>query len=160
MVRLDELTHINKDGYGKMVDVSNKAETLRVAIAKSTIYMNENTIKLLKENKLKKGDPLSIAIIAGIQAVKKTSELIPLCHTIIITGSDIKFEMFDNKIDIFVTVKCTGQTGVEMEALTGATISALTIYDMCKAVDKNMTIGDIILLKKTGGKSGGLNEKN
>lgn len=151
-----EFTHFNEEGNAKMVDVSKKKSTDRSAIAKGSISLSREIIKKIKENNMKKGDVLSVAQIAGIMGAKKTSEIIPMCHNIFISGADIKFfiDEINFKIDIEATVKTSGQTGIEMEALTAVSITALTIYDMCKAVDKNMIINDIKLIKKTGGKSG------
>ena len=141
-------SHIDKTGKAKMVDVGEKVELKRIAIAKGFIYLAKETIKLIKSNKLKKGDVLAVAKIAGIQGAKKTSDLIPLCHPLLLTNIDLSFEIKSDKVEIEATVSCTGKTGVEMEALTAVSISALTIYDMCKAVDKNMKIGEIFLLQK------------
>jgi cyclic pyranopterin phosphate synthase len=151
-----EFTHFNEEGKAKMVDVSDKKTTDRTAIAIGCIYVSSNIISRIKNNEMKKGDVLSVAQIAGIMGAKKTSEIIPMCHNIFISGADIKFFIDEeaSKIDIEATVKTSGQTGIEMEALSAVSIAALTIYDMCKAVDKSMVIGDIKLMKKTGGKSG------
>ena len=153
---LERLTHINEEGYAKMVDVSEKEETIREAIAKGSIYMNRNTIMAIVEGKIKKGDVLSVAQIGGIMGAKSTSDIIPMCHNINIYGADLDFHVDENnsKIDIIATVRTVGVTGVEMEALTSVSIAALTIYDMCKAIDKEMVISDIHLVKKTGGRSG------
>jgi len=149
-------THFNEEGMAKMVDVSDKKVTDRTATASGSIYVSNAIIDKIKNNDMKKGDVLSVAQIAGIMGAKKTSELIPMCHNIFISGADLKFAIdeINSKIDIIATVKTSGQTGIEMEALTAVSIASLTIYDMCKAVDKNMVISDIKLLKKTGGKSG------
>jgi cyclic pyranopterin monophosphate synthase len=149
-----EFTHFNSDGRAYMVEVTDKAETKRVAVAEGFISMNEETLEKLTEGKIKKGDVLSVAQVAGIMGVKKTSDLIPMCHNIFLTGADIEFEVKDNGVYIKSEVKTVGKTGVEIEALTGVSIAALTIYDMCKSVDKGMTIEYVRLLKKTGGKSG------
>lgn len=151
-----ELTHINEQGRAKMVDVSEKQETLREAVAYGNVYMKGETLKLIKEGTIKKGDVLSVAQVAGIMGSKKTSDIIPMCHPIMISGCDISFFLnFDeNRIEITATVKNTGQTGVEMEALTAVAIAGLTIYDMCKAIDREMIVSDIKLIKKSGGKSG------
>lgn len=149
------LPHFNQQGHARMVDVSDKASTLRKATAQSTIFMNKGTLQLIKEGKLKKGDVLAVAQIAGIMAAKRTSEWIPMCHPISLTGIDIQFQ--DNGVDelyIQAMISTTGPTGVEMEALTAVSASALTVYDMCKAIDREMFIGDIRLTHKTGGKSG------
>lgn len=150
------LTHINEEGRAKMVDVSQKAETKREAIAGSRIYMKKETLERIKEGTMKKGDVLSVAQVGGIMGAKKTSDIIPMCHPIMISGCDISFNLDfeNNKIDITATAKTVGQTGIEMEALSAVSIAALTIYDMCKAIDRGMVISDIKLLKKSGGKSG------
>ncbi|WP_373483756.1 cyclic pyranopterin monophosphate synthase MoaC [Acetobacterium sp.] len=151
-----EFTHFNDAGRSKMVDVSEKKSSERVAIAKGAITMNKETLQKVIAGQMKKGDVLGVAQIAGIMGVKRTADLIPMCHNIFISGSDIDFEIDEanSRILIEATVKNTGQTGVEMEALTAVSVAALTIYDMCKAVDKEMTIEEIYLAKKTGGKSG------
>lgn len=152
-------THFDKSGNARMVDVSDKNKTERVAIAVSRIKMSRETLELIKKGGIGKGDVLGVARVAGIMASKQTSNLIPMCHPLMISSSNIDFEI-DHKesaIDIKATVKIVDKTGVEMEALTAATIAALTIYDMCKAVDKRMVIESTHLLKKTGGKSGEFN---
>lgn len=149
-----ELTHFNKEGHAKMVDVTDKEVTYREAVAEGVIYMNEQTIQAIADGNIKKGDVLSVAQVAGIMAAKKTSDIIPMCHPLMLTGVDISFDVKKTEIAIKAIVKCKGETGVEMEALTAVSTAALTIYDMCKAVQKDMTIGDIKLLEKTGGKSG------
>ena len=151
-----ELTHINEQGRAKMVDVSQKKETLREAVAYGCVYMKSETLQRIKEGAIKKGDVLSVAQVAGIMGSKETSDLIPMCHPIMISGCDINFNLnFDeSRIEIRATVKTTGQTGVEMEALTAVTVAGLTIYDMCKAIDREMIVSDIMLMKKSGGKSG------
>lgn len=151
-----ELTHINEQGRAKMVDVSEKQETLREAVAYGNVYMKKETLERIKEGTIKKGDVLSVAQVAGIMGSKKTSDIIPMCHPIMISGCDINFLLnFDkNRVEITATVKNTGQTGVEMEALTAVTIAGLTIYDMCKAIDREMIVSDVMLMKKSGGKSG------
>lgn len=150
------LTHINEEGRAKMVDVSHKAETKREAVASGSIYMQKETLERIKEGTMKKGDVLSVAQVGGIMGCKKTSDIIPMCHPIMISGCDISFKLDSEKckIDIIATAKTVGQTGIEMEALTAVSIAALTIYDMCKAIDRGMLISDIKLMKKTGGKSG------
>ncbi|MVX67027.1 cyclic pyranopterin monophosphate synthase MoaC [Clostridium chromiireducens] len=149
-----EFTHFNEKGRAHMVNVSEKDETKRVAIARGSIKMKKETVDLIKDGLIKKGDVLSVAQIGGIMGVKKTSDLIPMCHNIFITGSDINFNIGEEEIEIETTVSTVGKTGVEMEALTAVTTAALTIYDMCKAVDKDMVIENVRLIKKTGGKSG------
>lgn len=149
-----EFTHFNEYGKAKMVDVSEKNETKRVAIAKGSIKMNPKTIKMIKNNQMKKGDVLSVAQIGGITGAKKTWDIIPMCHNIFLTGSDIKFNILEDEIEVEAKVSTVGKTGVEMEALTAASVAMLTIYDMCKAVDKEMVIGNVRVMKKIGGKSG------
>ena len=150
------LTHFNDEGRAKMADVSQKPETLREAEAEATVFLNSETYALVKEGRMKKGDVLAVSQVAGIMAAKKNAELIPMCHPINITGADIVFRLDGEKstVTIISTVRCKGETGVEMEALAAASIAALTIYDMCKAVQKDIEIGNIRLLKKSGGKSG------
>ena len=139
-----------------MVDVSAKDDTLRVAVASGRVLVNENTFKLIKTGGLKKGDVLGTAQIAGIMGAKRTPDIIPMCHPIMISGVDIEFELNekDLAVEITATTKCTGATGVEMEALTAVSVASLTVYDMCKAVQRDMEITDIKLLRKSGGKSG------
>ena len=145
-----KLTHINqKDGSIRMVDISAKPPVKRIAVAAGTIRMKPETITLLKKGLLKKGDPLVCAQIAGIMAAKKTCDLIPLCHQISLQHVGVEFAVHGDEIDITATASCIGPTGVEMEALTAVSIAALTLYDMCKAVDKTMEIKGIKLLKKT-----------
>ncbi len=156
------LTHFNEEGRAKMVDVTGKAVTERVATAQGTVHMLPATLQLIKEGQIKKGDVLAVAQVAGIMGAKKTPEIIPMCHPLALTGVNIQFK--ENieanpktgmcSIGITATVKVTGQTGVEMEALTAVTTAALTIYDMCKAVDKGMVFDQIRLEYKAGGKSG------
>lgn len=150
----DELTHIAADGSVRMVDVSDKAITARLAKAAGRISMSMETVQRIVGGDLPKGNVLETARIAGIMAAKRTSDLIPLCHPIAITGVDIVFEVAENFINVKCSVWVNERTGVEMEALAAVSASLLTIYDMCKAVDKSMVIGDIRLLKKTGGRSG------
>jgi cyclic pyranopterin phosphate synthase len=151
-----KLTHIDENGRAKMVDVGEKEDTQRVAVAGASIQMAPETLSMIKEGKMKKGDVLSVAQVAGIMGVKRTSELIPMCHNILISGVEMNFRVDEENsmIHMEATVKTIGKTGVEMEALQGVSIAALTIYDMCKAVDKDMVISNIRLIKKTGGKSG------
>ncbi|MGG7058580.1 cyclic pyranopterin monophosphate synthase MoaC [Clostridium tertium] len=155
----NKLTHFDNRGNARMVDVSEKDKTERVAIAVSRIRVSEETLSLIKAGKIGKGDVLGVARVAGIMASKQTSNLIPMCHPLMISSCNIDFEINDEEscIDIKSKVKIVDKTGVEMEALTAATIAALTIYDMCKAVDKRMIIEGTHLLKKTGGKSGEFN---
>ncbi|KAB2871614.1 MAG: cyclic pyranopterin monophosphate synthase MoaC [Bacteroidales bacterium] len=143
------LSHIDKNGKANMVDVGNKPNQIREARAKGFIKLSVETIRLISENQMKKGDVLTVAEIAGIQAAKRTPELIPLCHTLMLTKVDVKATLTTEGVEVNSYVKCIGQTGVEMEALTAASTALLTVYDMCKAVDKNMVISDIKLLEKT-----------
>ncbi len=152
---MSELTHVNAAGEAHMVNVGVKAETEREAIASGGVRMLPETFSKIKQMEMKKGDVLSVARVAGIMAAKKTPELIPLCHTLLLEQATVDFEFVgDDYIKVIATVKCTGKTGVEMEALTAASVSCLTIYDMCKAIDRGMTIESIRLEKKSGGKSG------
>ena len=146
---MKELTHVTDKGKANMVDVSLKPDQLRIAKATGHITLNQETLHLIKENKVQKGDALAIAEFAGIQAAKKTSDLIPLCHPLLITKIDVKAEVDETGVRIFSETRCVGHTGVEMEALTAVSIALLTIYDMCKAVDKSMIIDEIRLLEKT-----------
>lgn len=146
---MKKLSHTDNSGRAEMVDVSGKTPQLRIAKAEGKIFLNKFTISLIKENQIKKGDVLTVAEIAGIQAAKKTSELIPLCHPLQITKIDIKTELNEDSVIVRSCVSCIGTTGIEMEALTGVSVALLTIYDMCKAVDKNMQIGEIKLIEKT-----------
>lgn len=151
-----ELTHINDQGRARMVDVSQKADTERIGIAAGRIRMQPETFELITSQKIKKGDVLAVAQVAGIMAAKKTWETIPMCHPLLLTGVDISFELYPevSEIKAVATVKTTGKTGIEMEALNAVSATLLTIYDMCKAVDRGMVIRDIMLLEKDGGKSG------
>ena len=142
------LSHIESSGKMNMVDVSSKTIVKRTAVAKGKIKLKKGTIKLLKEGALKKGDALACARVAGINAAKKTSELIPLSHNIFIEKVDVEFQFCEDGMEISSSAVCNAKTGIEMEALTAVSVAALTIYDMCKAVDKEMVIGDIRLLKK------------
>ncbi|QPJ63535.1 MAG: cyclic pyranopterin monophosphate synthase MoaC [Candidatus Nitronauta litoralis] len=156
------LTHFNDQGRARMVDVSEKSVTERVATATGCILMKPATLELIQKGEIKKGDVLAVAQVAGIMGAKKTPEVIPMCHPLNLTGVDISFEINDEpeaesglvSIDINATVKISGKTGVEMEALTAVSIAALTIYDMCKAADREMVIADVGLAYKAGGKSG------
>ncbi|MEC1945542.1 cyclic pyranopterin monophosphate synthase MoaC [Schinkia azotoformans] len=156
-------THFNEEGRAKMVDITEKNETTRTAIAHSSIQVNEEIYTKIKENKMKKGDVLAVAQVAGVMAAKKTSEWIPMCHPLMLKGVDISFSWEEKApeyiLHIETTVKTKGSTGVEMEDLTAATATALTVYDMCKAVDKGMIIGRTYLVEKTGGKSGDFRRK-
>ncbi|HOK37891.1 MAG: cyclic pyranopterin monophosphate synthase MoaC [Bacteroidales bacterium] len=145
---MNELSHIDNNGKANMVDVSNKTNQKRTAVAEGFISLATETLDIVKKNLVKKGDVISIAEIAGIMAAKRTPELIPLCHNLNLTKVDVKAEIQDDGIKVISSVACIGQTGVEMEALTAVSISLLTIYDMCKAVDKTMIIKEIKLLNK------------
>ncbi len=147
---MTEFSHIdNKTGKANMVDVGNKPESIRIAIAEGFIKLSAETVKMIEDNTIKKGEVLSIAEFAGIMAAKKTPELIPLCHQLNLTKVDVAAQTENDGVRITATTKCIGQTGVEMEALTAVSIGLLTIYDMCKAVDKNMVIGEVKLVNKT-----------
>ena len=152
----DKLNHFDSKGNAIMVDVTEKNVTERKAIAKGKIFVNDETYKRILDGNMTKGDVLGVARIAGIMATKKTSDLIPMCHPLMLTKSQIDFEFNEKEksITAISTVKLSGKTGVEMEALTGVNVALLTIYDMCKAIDKNMVISDIHLVEKTSGKSG------
>ena len=150
------LTHFDEKGNARMVDVSGKKPTSRTALAKGSILVGREIMEAVSEKRVEKGDVLAVAQVAGIMAVKQTACLIPMCHTLILEKCQVEFEILpeENKITAYCRVKCQGKTGVEMEALTGVTGALLTIYDMCKAIDKRMEIGEIHLVEKTGGKSG------
>jgi len=157
-IKMADLTHVNAAGEAHMVNVGGKPDTERIAVASGGVRMRTETLLKIKQNQLKKGDVLAVARIAGIMAAKKTPELIPLCHTLLITGVAVDFEYSeDDYVKVTATAKCTGMTGVEMEALTAVAAACLTIYDMCKAVDRSMTIESIRLEHKSGGKSGTYN---
>jgi cyclic pyranopterin phosphate synthase len=145
---MNKLTHVSSEGKAKMVDVTSKISQLRIARAAGHITLLPETVKLVRDNKMKKGDVLTVAEIAGIQGGKKTSELIPLCHPLQITKIDVKATLDVTGVSVECEARCVGQTGIEMEALTATGIALLTIYDMCKAVDKNMIIDEIRLLEK------------
>lgn len=150
-----ELTHFDEQGRARMVDVTEKGESVRVAIAKGTVRMQPETLERIRQGQIAKGDVLAVAQVAGIMAAKQTSNLIPMCHPLAITSAKLNFEILSPEtIEIEGIVKVTGKTGVEMEALTAVSVAALTIYDMCKAIDKTMVIGEIRLMEKMGGKSG------
>jgi cyclic pyranopterin phosphate synthase len=157
----DELTHFDDAGNARMVNVGPKAESERIAVAEGRISMTSTAYAMVRAGTMKKGDVLGVARIAGIMAAKKVDSLIPLCHPLAITRADIAFTFDDdeNAVGIEATVGIIGRTGVEMEALTAVSVTALTIYDMCKAVDKDMEISDIRLKKKSGGKSGDYNRE-
>ena len=152
----DELTHVDEHGAARMVDVGTKPDSERLAVAGGAVYMKPDTLRLIREGALKKGDVLTIAKIAGIMAAKRTSELIPLCHPIPLNKIDVELTLDEaaNAVRITSTARTTGKTGVEMEALTAVSVAALTIYDMAKAVDREMRLGDIRLLEKRGGQHG------
>lgn len=149
-----DFTHFNEEGRAKMVDVTEKPDTYRTAAAAGTVKMNASTLEAIRSGGVYKGDVLAVAQVAAIMAAKKTWELIPMCHPLLISGVDIRFALRDDAVDILAQVTCRGETGVEMEALTAVSTAALTIYDMCKALQKDMEISDIRLVQKTGGKSG------
>ncbi|MBT2582873.1 cyclic pyranopterin monophosphate synthase MoaC [Planococcus sp. ISL-109] len=157
---MNELTHFNTQGRAKMVDISSKTETIRIARAQTSVIVNKDIYSQIKDGANKKGDVFAVAQVAGIMAAKNTAQIIPMCHPLALSGVDIEFEW---KVDedqnhyeviLSTTVKTTGPTGVEMEALTAASAAALTIYDMCKAAGKEMVIGPTMLIQKSGGKSG------
>lgn len=152
------LNHINEQGYACMVDVSAKQDTVRLARAQSIVYMQPETLAMIRDGAIKKGDVLAVAQVAGIMGAKQTAGIIPMCHPLSLSGVDLNFVLDESKNCIIITslVKTTGKTGVEMEALTAVSIAALTIYDMCKAVDRWMEITEVRLLEKAGGKSGHL----
>ncbi len=151
---LPTLSHLDAEGRIKMVDVGAKATTNRTAEASGFVQMSPKTIAAIRERRTPKGDPLETARLAGIMAAKRTAELIPLCHSLALSHADIKITLTDEGAQIWATASTSAQTGVEMEALTAVSVAALTLYDMCKAIDKGMTIGEIRLERKTGGKSG------
>ena len=152
----NQLTHIDEQGRARMVDVGGKAVSERVAIASAVISMQPETLALIRSGDSKKGDVLGVARIAGIQAAKKCSDLIPLCHPLALSSAEISFDYDEDQSRVLVTATCklSGKTGVEMEALTAASVAALTIYDMCKAVDRGMVISEVALQEKSGGRSG------
>lgn len=151
-----ELTHFDDNGNAVMVDVSEKDITGRTAVARGSIHVSRRALDAIIGRQVKKGDVLTVSQVAGIMGTKKTAELIPMCHPIFLSNVKVEFEIDEKACDIsvFCTAQTEGKTGVEMEALTGVSVALLTIYDMCKAIDKRMTIGDIHLVEKTGGKSG------
>ena len=151
-----KLSHLDDQGRARMVDVSDKDITSRIAVARGTIHMRAETLALILANKVEKGDVFSVARVAGIMAAKKTSELIPMCHPLNITSVEIDLTPAENpaRVEIEASVRVRGKTGVEMEAMAAVAMAGLTIYDMCKAVDREMSIGEIRLVKKSGGKSG------
>ena len=151
---MTELTHLDESGSARMVDISTKAVTARVAVASGSITMSAEALDAIYDGRVAKGDVLAAARIAGIQAAKRTSDLIPLCHPLALSSALVDFERLPNGLTASVTVRTTGQTGAEMEAMTATAVALLTIYDMAKAIDKAMVIGEIRLLSKSGGKSG------
>lgn len=153
---MKKLTHFDSRGKARMVDISGKVESDREAVARGCVYIKPETLAMIRDNNVSKGDVICVARIAGIMAAKKTSELIPMCHPLNVSSVavDMSIDEQKSKIDIEARVKVSGLTGVEMEALTAVSVAALTIYDMCKAVDKDMVISDIMLIEKKGGRSG------
>lgn len=149
-----DFTHFNEQGRARMVDVTDKAPTFRTATAMASVKMAPETVAAIRTGGVAKGDVLAVAQVAGIMAAKRTGEWIPMCHPIALTGVDIRFAVREDRVDILATARCKGETGVEMEAMTAVSAAALTIYDMCKALQKDMEITDVRLLEKTGGKSG------
>lgn len=151
-----ELTHFNESGRAKMVDVTQKSDTRRVAVAVGRVKMQPETLALIEQGRIAKGDVLAVAQVAGIMAAKRTWEIVPMCHPLLLTGVDLSFSIVREEcaVDIAATVTTTGKTGVEMEAMTAVSAAALTIYDMCKAVDRGITVESIYLQSKSGGKSG------
>jgi cyclic pyranopterin phosphate synthase len=151
-----KLSHLDEQGRARMVDVSNKEITSRIAVARGAIHMRPETLALIREGKVKKGDVFSVARVAGIMAAKKTSALIPMCHPLNVTSIEIDLTPQNHpaRVEIEAVVRVDGKTGVEMEAMTAVSVAGLTIYDMCKAVDREMSLGEIRLVKKSGGKSG------
>ena len=151
-----EFTHFNQEGRARMVDVSAKTDTSRNAVARGEVRMRQETLQAIRDGAVAKGDVLAVAQVAGIMGVKQTGAIVPMCHPLMITGADIRFHLDEKESRVLIeaTVKTAGKTGVEMEALTAVAVAALTIYDMCKAIDKEMVMGEIRLVEKQGGKSG------
>ena len=158
---MSDFTHFNEEGRAKMVDVGEKPESHRTAVAAARVLVNENTFALIKSGGMKKGDVLTVAQIAGIMGAKKTPDIIPMCHPVMINGIDMRLSLNEElcAVEIEATVSCGGKTGVEMEALTAVSTAALTVYDMCKAVQKDIVISDIRLISKTGGVHGDFTRK-
>ena len=156
-----EFTHFNEQGRAQMVNVGEKPLTQRIALAAGRVLVNEETFRLIRSGGMKKGDVLTVAQIAGVMGAKRTADLIPMCHPILMDGIDLNLSLDESRlsVEIQATVRCDGRTGVEMEALTAVTTAALTVYDMCKAVQKDMVITDIRLLEKTGGVHGDYHRK-
>ena len=159
---MSDFTHFNDQGRAKMVDVGEKNITRRTATAMARVFVNENTFALIRSGGMKKGDVLTVAQVAGVMGAKQTPDLIPMCHPILMDGIDLKLSLNREKlcVEILATVSCDGRTGVEMEALTAVSTAALTVYDMCKAVQKDMVISDICLVEKTGGVHGDFHRKD
>ena len=153
---MSDFTHFNEQGRAKMVDVGDKPVTARTAVARASVLVNEHTFSLIRSGGMKKGDVLTVAQIAGVMGAKRTPDLIPMCHPILVDGIDLKLSLDEERlaVDIAAELRCDGRTGVEMEALTAVSVAALTVYDMCKAVQKDMTITDVCLVEKTGGVHG------
>lgn len=156
---MDELTHLDEQGHARMVDVGDKDVSKRVAVASARVHTRPDVIDLIRRGAVKKGDVLATARIAGIMAAKRTSELVPLCHPLRLDSVGVELELGDDTVQITATVQATDRTGVEMEAMTAASIAALTVYDMCKAVDREMTVAHVRLESKSGGKSGPFRRK-
>ena len=158
---MTDFTHINKDGKPYMVDIGSKIETSRIAIAKGSVKMSSTTLQKIKKNQFKKGDVLAIAQLSGIMGTKLTSQIIPLCHPVLIEHVNVNLEIDEKNNSIHITAECKvfGKTGIEMEALTAVSATALTIYDMCKSIDRSIEINKIYLIHKSGGKSGTYNAK-
>ena len=156
-----DFTHFNDQGRAKMVDVGEKSPTRRTATAAARVLVNENTVALIRSGGMKKGDVLTVAQVAGVMGAKRTPDLIPMCHPILMDGIDLSLRLDEQRcaVEIQATVSCDGRTGVEMEALTAVSTAALTVYDMCKAVQKDMVITDIRLIRKTGGVHGDFERK-
>lgn len=156
---MSDFTHFNEQGRARMVDVTDKPPSYRSATAAGTVRMLPSAVEAIRTGGVPKGDVLAVAQVAGIMAAKRTSDIIPMCHPLALTGVDIRFALREDAVDIEATVRCKGETGVEMEALTAVSAAALTVYDMCKALQKDMVISEIRLLEKTGGKSGDYHRK-
>lgn len=156
---MPDFTHFNEQGRARMVDVTDKPPSYRSATAAGTVQMLPSTVEAIHTGGVPKGDVLAVAQVAGIMAAKRTGDIIPMCHPLSLTGVDIRFSLREDAVDIEATVKCKGETGVEMEALHAVSAAALTVYDMCKALQKDMVVSDIRLLEKTGGKSGDYHRK-
>ena len=159
---MQDFTHFNEQGRAKMVDVGEKPVTTRTAVAAARVLVNEDTFSLIKSGGMKKGDVLTVAQVAGVMGAKRTPDLIPMCHPILIDGINLELSLNEERhsVEIRATVSCDGRTGVEMEALTAVSTAALTVYDMCKAVQKDMVISDIRLVSKTGGVHGDYERKD